>query len=706
MTLLILAGVALYMCLQAFLHWLGDRKEVLFLLFAGLALCSAAYVLGSYAQYEASTVEQALRGVAVTVAGSVLIPAFLVEVVSRLTRVQHSWWIRTPMWTVGLTLAAATILLPGSVVTDEPHRIIGPFGHTFFTPTTSPLFLLYFPLIVAVLVLVIHDVVKAWDRLGPLQGSFLLLTPSIYLIAGLNDVFVTTGVYSGITLFEYATVLMVVIVDFVVVRTRRELHDAVETAHQTIDEQRRTDALTGLANRQEFERRAGTIVSQRTTVEGCESAEALAEVAATATGDTAIEDVAVISIDIARFKSFNESAGHAYGDAVLQAVADRLDDVVDGHCSLVARSGGDEFMLLVAGDGECDVRATAKHTIQRVLDSFSQPIEVAGEQRYLGFRAGYAVGPATGEEDIRILMKSADAALHHARLSGWNSVAQYTPGLVEESMRTARIEADLRPALAEHQFFLVYQPKVRLATREVYGAEALIRWTHPELGLIPPLDFIPVAEDSGFMDVLGPWILREAFRQTAEWAVRSASRATEPITVSVNVSPVQLTREDFYDTVVDLLAETGVDPHLVELEVTETAVMENSELAIDLLTRLRHLGLKVSVDDFGTGYSSLSYLANLPFDAVKLDREFIRALPGDTDAEFITHMVIALGDHKCVSVVAEGVETERQWEFLVSAGCDSGQGWLFGRPVSPEEFEFEPERLRAGAGEHWSTYQH
>lgn len=703
--LLVLAGVAAYVCIQSLLLWAGSRKDKAFLAFSGWAACSFLYVVGQWWQYRAPTPEASLTGARLNVAAAFLIAAFVMECVSALTQRRHSRLFRASAWAACITGAFCTIVLPGSVVAETNHIVFSPFGHTWFAPDTGPLFFLYFPVIITVLVVLFRDVVGTWRNRSPFDSWMLLAALGVYTLSGLNDVLVSVGAYRGLTLFEYATVVMVVLVDFVLVRTHKRLHDAVETAHQTIDTQRRTDALTGLANRQEFERRAGHIVSRSPSTASDDGSGAFAEVAATEATSTAPGDTAVVSIDIARFQAFNDSAGHAYGDAVLRAVADRLDQVVDERCRLVARSGGDEFVLLVAGDGDCDARTAAAHTIQRVFDGFTQPIDVAGEQRYLGFRAGYAAGRATSEEDVRVLMKSADAALHHARLSGWNSVAEYTPGLVEDSLRAARIEAALRTAFAEHQFFLVYQPKVRLTTREVYGAEALIRWTHPEMGLIPPLDFIPVAETSGFMDILGPWILREAFRQTSEWAVRAASKGVEPISVSVNVSPVQLMSEDFYDVVVDLLAETGVDPRLVELEITETTVMENSELAIDLLTRLRHLGLKVSVDDFGTGYSSLSYLANLPFDAVKLDREFIRALPGDTDAEFITHMVIALGDHKCVSVVAEGVETESQWEFLVSAGCDSGQGWLFGKPVLAEEFEFEPEQLPAAAGDHWSTYR-
>ncbi|MBX7159145.1 MAG: EAL domain-containing protein [Acidimicrobiia bacterium] len=694
--LLALAGVAAYLCIQSLLVWLSRRRDRAFLVFSGWAACSLLYVVGQWWQYKAPTPQSSLIGARLNVAAAFLIAAFVAECVSELTGRRHSRLFRAAAWTACITGAFCTLVLPGSVVAETNHIVYSPFGHTWYAPDNGPLFYLYFPVIITVLIVLFRDVLSTWRNRAPLDSWILLAALGVYTLSGLNDVLVSIGAYRGLTIFEYASVVMVVLVDFVLVRTHKRLHEEVETAHQTIDAQRRTDALTGLANRQEFERRAGEIVAHGLDTPGDVDSEALAEVAATAAG-TIHDDTAVVSIDIARFKAFNDSAGHAYGDAVLRAVADRLGDLVDEHCRLVARSGGDEFMLLVAGDGDCDGQTAAERTIQKVFDGFAQPVDVDGEQRFLGFRAGYAVASATSEEDIRVLMKSADAALHHARLSRWNSVAQYTPGLVEDSIRAARIEADLRKALSEHQFFLVYQPKVRLATREIYGAEALIRWTHPELGLISPMDFIPVAEASGFMDLLGPWILREAFHQAAVWAVRSASRGEEPISVSVNISPVQLTREDFYDLVVDILDETGVDPHLIELEVTETAVMDNSKLAIDLLTRLRELGLQVSVDDFGTGYSSLSYLANLPFDAVKLDRDFIRALPGDPDAEFITHMVIALGDHKRVSVVAEGVETERQWDFLVAAGCDSGQGWLFGKPVLPEEFEFEPDVLPAVA---------
>jgi len=688
--MLVLAGVALYLVVQALLHWVGDRTEKLFLLFAGWSVCSAAYVIGSYWQYTAPTVAGAIDGVTVTVVGSILIPAFVLEVVARLTGRRHSRWFRIVVWTVCIALALTTALLPGSVVTDDARRIDGPFGHTFFTPVTSPLFLLYIPLIMTVWVTAWRDVLASRRSARSVPATVLMTTLALYVLAGLNDVFVTTGVFPGITVFEYATIIMVLLVDWILVRSRRQLHDEVLSAKRTIDQERRIDSLTGLANRQEFERLAN--LTSRGPLHPS-LAPADCEVAATATPT----EIAVVSLDISRFKAVNDAGGYSYGDLALQAVSERLGEAVAlTPCRLVARAGGDEFLLLVVPDNSLrSAAAAAREVVDEVFAHFDDPLSVWGEDRYITFHAGIAAGSPRDDTEVRALVNGADTALRHARRQG-HDVEEYTAELVSAATRSARLEADLPAALAADELYLRYQPKVDIASGRIIGAEALIRWEHAELGMVYPDEFIRIAEEAGLISAVDIWVLRSCCQQVNSWLDDQWWPVAEPLQISLNVSGHDLARPDFSDEVETVLTETGTDPALLQLEVTETAVMSDLQMAVQALTRLRRLGFHLAIDDFGTGYSSLSYLANLPFDEVKLDRAFIAAVPGDSYAEFVTKMVIDLGRHKGSKVTAEGIETDEQLVYLRNAGCQLGQGWLFGRPMPPAELAHRVARSPAG----------
>ncbi len=681
--LLVLAGVAVYLCVQAVVVWLSRPGEKLYLVFAGWSLSSLMYLGGQYYQYRAPDLHGAVVGARVNISAGFLIAAFVLVCVTNLTGDTSARVFRVAGCVTAVTLAVCAVALPGSVVSEDVRLVHSPFGHVWVSPQPGPLFYAYFPLIAAVLVTLFRSVIRAQSRLGRLESGVLLLALGFYTVSGLNDVLVSVDAYPGLTVFEYAGVLMVVLVDFVLVRRRKRLHEEVQDVRAAIDRERRTDVVTGLPNRREFER-----VLLRGVAAGGHAGGALdarSEAAATLPAASAPR-VAVALLDVARFKTVNEMAGHAFGDDVLRAAAERLEDVTSGvPGSVVARAEGDRFLLLVPSAPSESARETVHLVLEDVFDAFAAPLVVEGERLVIGFRAGYDVGVPADRETVGDMLKHADAALAQARRRGMPAVEAYSEETLRAAAHVARLEADLRSAVPGGQLFVVYQPKVDIRSGEPYGCEALLRWTHPELGPVSPGEFIPVAEEAGLIHELGSWVIEEALTQAARWEALAATRGQRPISVSVNVSRAQVTRPDFYEEIEGALSATGVSPSLVELELTETSVMENRNAAVGLLGRLRSLGVRVSLDDFGTGYSSLACLADLPIDVVKLDRAFIDGLPEDGDSRFLTNMVIALGRHKGIKVVAEGIETEAQRRYLAGAGCELGQGWFFGRPVGAGE---------------------
>ena len=386
-------------------------------------------------------------------------------------------------------------------------------------------------------------------------------------------------------------------------------------------------------------------------------------------------------LDLDRFKVINDSLGHSAGDRLLKAVAERLQDGVR-EGDTVARLGGDEFVMILDDMAQPQDAALVA---QKILESFVQPFhveipEAGGAQEFFFTTSiGISLYPSDGE-DVDTLLKNADTAMYRAKERGGNSYQFFTPEMDLRARKRLSLESALRNALERREFVLHYQPQIDLATQRVIGVEALLRWNHPERGLVAPADFIPLLEETGLIVPVGEWVLREACTQATAW--RAAG--LPPLRVAGNLSARQLRHECFADTVAAALADTGMDPGDLELEITESAVMQQVEASIETLSRIHALGVRLSMDDFGTGYSSLSHLKLLPIDAVKIDRSFVHDIPGDEDDTAIVQAIIVLARTLRLDVIAEGVETKEQLAFLRAHGCDAMQGYLFSRPLPAE----------------------
>ena len=407
------------------------------------------------------------------------------------------------------------------------------------------------------------------------------------------------------------------------------------------------------------------------------------ESALAARGTQGARPFSVLFLDLDRFKLVNDSLGHAAGDQLLTGVARRLRSCVRGQdatgrsdraATTVARLGGDEFAVLLEGlRDESDAGLVAERILRRLSAAFT----IEGRQVFAGVSIGIAAGDSG--ETPEDLLRNADTAMYHAKARGRGRFEAFHPGLRAKAMARMELEADLQRALEAGEFALHYQPKVSLADRRITGFEALIRWQHPSRGLLYPVEFISIAEDTGLIIPLGKWILREACRQMAEWH-RSVPRRPA-LSVSVNISFKQLAESGLAEDIERILAETGLSPSGLRVEMTESSLMENAETAVATLRRLRELNIGLEIDDFGTGYSSLSYLRQLPFDTVKIDRSFVSELGTTDDSSEIVSTILQLAKSMNLDVVAEGVETEEQLARLKKMGCRCGQGYYFSRPV-------------------------
>ncbi|MES9964787.1 MAG: PAS domain S-box protein [Candidatus Sedimenticola sp. 20ELBAFRAG] len=398
------------------------------------------------------------------------------------------------------------------------------------------------------------------------------------------------------------------------------------------------------------------------------------------------EQVAVLFMDLDLFKNINDSFGHPIGDRLLQLVAERLMSVVRDE-DTVARVGGDEFILLLERVGNMQAAATVS---EKLLHELHRPFVVDGQEMYMTASIGISISP-NDSLDGDVLIKNADAAMYRAKEQGRGQYCFYTEELTVSAMERVLLERDLRQALIQNQLVVHYQPQYSLRTGKLVGAEALVRWQHPEKGLISPDSFIHVAEECGLILPLGEWVLRESTRQMRKWMQDGLAIGR----VSVNVSGQQIERADLVAMVKETLCDTGLQPWHLELEITESCIMQEAESAIKALAELKMMGVRLAVDDFGTGYSSLSYLKRLPIHKLKIDRSFIRDIPHDPNDEAISRAVLALGHSLQLEIVAEGVETLVQEEFLKETGCDEVQGYLYSPPVSAEEFEA---LVKAGCG--------
>jgi diguanylate cyclase (GGDEF)-like protein/PAS domain S-box-containing protein len=387
--------------------------------------------------------------------------------------------------------------------------------------------------------------------------------------------------------------------------------------------------------------------------------------------------VAILFLDLDGFKHINDSLGHGVGDKLLQSIAKRLVDCVRAS-DTVSRQGGDEFVVLLSEVAHAPDTAL---TARRMLQTVAEPHRVDQHELHVTTSIGLSVYPDDGM-DAETLIKNADTAMYQAKENGRQSYQFFKPAMNVRAVERQSIEESLRRAVERQEFTLHYQPKINLRTREITGAEALIRWTHPTRGPVSPAHFIPVAEDCGLIVPIGNWVLREACRQARAWLDAGLFLRT----MAVNISSMEFREDNFLDGVFTILRETRLDPGALELELTESVLMKRAESAAKVLQTLRASGVQLAIDDFGTGYSSLSYLRRFPIDALKIDQSFVRQIDSAADETTIVTAIISMGRSLKLRVVAEGVETSRELAFLQAQQCDEAQGYYFSRPVPAPAF--------------------
>jgi diguanylate cyclase (GGDEF)-like protein len=428
------------------------------------------------------------------------------------------------------------------------------------------------------------------------------------------------------------------------------------------------DPLTGLPNRSTFMRRLDAELRR-------------------AAHDGAV--VGLLHIDLNRFKQINDTLGHGVGDELLRLVAERLDASVRGTDTIardaktdpgiISRLGGDEFSVLLSDLGREDHAALVARRIRLAMQA---PFVVDLQELFVTPSIGIAVFPEDGA-DAATLLKNAEIAMYHAKQQGATEAEFYRKELNVRSLERLTLENALRRALERNELELYYQPKVAILTGHIVGAEALLRWNHPELGMVSPTEFIPIAEECGLIVDIGEWVLRTAYEQAARWE----AAGDPPLKVSVNVSRPQLAQNRLTEVVTRLQRVNRLGRNRIVLELTESLVMDDAEASIRMLGALRDMGMALSLDDFGTGYSSLAYLKRFPLDELKIDRSFIHAVPASPADAAIVQTIIVLARSLGLRVVAEGVETETQLQYLAALGCDEYQGFLYSRPVPVAQFE-------------------
>ncbi|MCK8779705.1 EAL domain-containing protein [Rhizobium sp. NTR19] len=423
--------------------------------------------------------------------------------------------------------------------------------------------------------------------------------------------------------------------------------DVSFAVQMTLSQQR--DVLTGLPNRVELLRRLN---------------EHLASPAS-------LPQTAVLYVDLDRFKMVNDTLGHPIGDALLKLVVERMQRLLAPK-DVLARLGGDEFVILQA---EGEQPHAAEVLASRIIEIVGRTYLLQGHSVQVGASVGIALAATDGKTSEE-LIKNADLALFKAKSAGRGTFRFFTDAMDREIQERRALEIDLRRAIIMQEMSLVYQPQFEIDGNKLVGFESLVRWSTPERGSVSPAQFIPLAEETGIIDQLGEWVLRTACKEAAGWP--------EPLTVSVNLSPVQFKSPKLVSIIVGALSSAGLPPSRLDLEITEGALIENTEAVLLMLNQIKAMGIKVSIDDFGTGYSSLSYLQKFPFDKIKIDQSFIRSLETNADSAAIVRAVTALGKSLGMMTIAEGVETESQLELIARDGCAQVQGYLTGRPLAAD----------------------
>jgi diguanylate cyclase (GGDEF)-like protein len=388
--------------------------------------------------------------------------------------------------------------------------------------------------------------------------------------------------------------------------------------------------------------------------------------------------VGILYLDLDRFKGINETLGHRVGDMLLQKIAGRLKGCIRESDTL-ARLGGDEFVVVLAGSADVEsISATAK----KFLAIICEPFFIDSHEIYTTASIGISVYPMDGE-DSHSLLKHADLAMYQAKEYNANSFQFFSDEMNTRALHRMKLEITMRKAVEREEFFLLYQPQINANTGQVTGIEALLRWQHPELGVVAPDKFIYLAEETGFIVPIGEWVLQTACKQNKTWQ----DKGLPPVRIAVNLSARQFAQRGLDETIANILLESGLDPSWLELEITESTIMKNAENNISILTRLNEMGIDLAIDDFGTGYSSLSYLKHFPISRLKIDRSFVKDITTNPDDASIAEIIITMAKTLKLSVIAEGVETRAQVDFLAFHNCDEMQGYFFSKPVHPAELE-------------------
>jgi diguanylate cyclase (GGDEF)-like protein/PAS domain S-box-containing protein len=426
-------------------------------------------------------------------------------------------------------------------------------------------------------------------------------------------------------------------------------------AEERIRELAYYDSLTGLANRTLFNDRLDQVMARVRRRKG---------------------RFALMFLDLDRFKGVNDTLGHAVGDAMLRKAAQRLTECLREN-DTVARLGGDEFVIILSDYKE---EGNLPRVAEKILKALSSPFDLGVREVYSSTSIGIALYPEDGQESADLL-RHADMAMYAAKEAGGDTFRFYSAEMNARAVSRMDLAANLRRALEQEEFFIEYQPQIDLITNKVAGVEALLRWQHPQLGVIPPAQFISLAEETNLILPLGEWVMRKVFQQCVAWN----EQGYLPFRVGVNVSGRQFVQADFVEMVCRLLEETGADPTLLEFEITESVVMKDVDAAVLTLEALKKLGINMAIDDFGTGYSSLSCLKHLPLNRLKIDKSFISDLQDNADDRAIVEATIAMAKRLDLGVTAEGVETEGQYGFVQRRECDEVQGFYFSRPLAPEE---------------------